>query len=96
MAACAGIAGSTAIAEGCTIGGAANIMGHITLAKGVHISATTFASRSLHKPGQYTGYFPMDKHANFLENGATTKQLYAMRQRIQSLEQQLKKLTSKT
>lgn len=94
MAACAGIAGSTTVAEGCTIGGAANIMGHITLGKGVHISATTFASRSLHQPGQYTGYFPIDKHADFLENGATTKQLYKMRQRIQLLEQQLAKITN--
>lgn len=96
MAACAGIAGSTTVAAGCTIGGAANIMGHITLGKGVHISATTFASRSLSKPGQYTGYFPMDKHADFLANGATTKQLYTMRKQIQSLERQLKKLTSST
>lgn len=96
MAACAGIAGSTTVAAGCTIGGAANIMGHITLGEGVHISATTFASRSLHKPGQYTGYFPMDKHADFLENGATTKQLYKMRQRIQLLEQQLEKFLAQT
>ena len=92
MAACAGIAGSTTVGAGCTIGGAANIMGHITLAEGVHISATSFASRSLHKPGVYTGFFPIDDNAAWEINAATVKQLHRLRDRIKALEQQLQGL----
>ena len=92
MAACAGIAGSTTVGAGCTIGGAANIMGHITLAEGVHISATSFASRSLHKPGVYTGFFPIDDNAAWEKNAATVKQLHRLRDRIKALEQQLQGL----
>ena len=92
MAACAGIAGSTTVGAGCTIGGAANIMGHITLAEGVHISATSFATRSLHKPGFYTGVFPIDDNAAWEKNAATLKQLHKLRDRIKALEQELKTL----
>lgn len=92
MAACSGIAGSTTVGAGCTIGGAANIMGHITLAEGVHISATSFASRSLHKPGVYTGFFPIDDNAAWEKNAATAKQLHKLRDRIKALEQELKAL----
>ncbi len=91
IAANAGIAGSTTVEEGVTIGGAANIMGHITLGKGVHISATSFASRSLTKPGQYTGFFPIDDNAAWEKNAATVKQLHQLRTRIKNLEEQLKK-----
>ena len=94
MAACSGIAGSTTVGAGCTIGGAANIMGHITLAEGVHISATSFASRSLHKPGVYTGFFPIDDNATWEKNAATAKQLHKLRERIKALEQELKTLQS--
>ncbi len=89
MAANAGIAGSTTVEEGVTIGGAANIMGHITLGKGVHISATTFASRTITKPGTYSGHFPFDDNANWEKNAAVVKQLYKLRARIKALETQL-------
>lgn len=91
MAANAGIAGSTTVEEGVTIGGAANIMGHITLAKGVHISATTFASRSILKPGTYSGHFPFDDNATWEKNAAVVRQLYKLRERIRALEKQLSK-----
>ena len=89
MAANAGIAGSTTVEEGVTIGGAANIMGHITLGKGVHISATTFASRSITKPGTYSGHFPFDENANWEKNAAVVKQLHKLRARVRAMEQQL-------
>ena len=37
--------------------------GSLTLADGVHISASTVVSSSMHKPGQYTGFFPIDDNA---------------------------------
>lgn len=86
MAACAGVAGSTRIGKHCMIGGSANIVGHITIADHVFVSACTFVSRSISKPGQYTGVFPMDENANWEKNAATLRQLHAMRDRLRALE----------
>ncbi len=86
VAACAGIAGSAVIGANCMIGGAARIAGHITIADGVFVSADTMISRSIHKPGQYTGIFPFDDNAAWEKNAATLKQLHSLRERIKTLE----------
>jgi UDP-3-O-[3-hydroxymyristoyl] glucosamine N-acyltransferase len=44
------------------IGGAAMIHGHIKIADHVKVSAGTLISRSLTKPGTYTGIYPFDEH----------------------------------
>ena len=89
MAANAGIAGSTTVEEGVTIGGAANIMGHSRLVKGVNVSATTFVSRSILKPGTYSGHFPFDDNASWEKNAAVVRQLSKLRERVRNLERQL-------
>lgn len=86
MAACAGVAGSAIIGANCTIGGGAGIAGHLTLADNVHVSAFSLVSRSLHKPGHYTGAFPLDDHASWERNAATLKQLAGLRERLRALE----------
>jgi UDP-3-O-[3-hydroxymyristoyl] glucosamine N-acyltransferase len=86
MAGCAAVAGSTRIGSGCTIGGAANIVGHLTLADGVHISAASLVMRSLPRPGQYTGVFPLDEHQAWEKNAATLRQLHSLRERVRNLE----------
>ncbi len=86
MAGCSAVAGSAVIGAHCTIGGAANVLGHLTLADNVHISATSMVTRSLHKPGHYTGFFPIDENAAWEKNAATLKQLHSLRERIKALE----------
>jgi UDP-3-O-[3-hydroxymyristoyl] glucosamine N-acyltransferase len=86
---CTGLAGSANVGAHCMIGGAAMIIGHITIADHVHVSAGTFVSRSIHKPGLYTGIFPMDDNANWEKNAATLRQLYTLRERIKALEKKL-------
>jgi UDP-3-O-[3-hydroxymyristoyl] glucosamine N-acyltransferase len=83
---CTGIAGSATIGANCMIGGAAMILGHLNIADGVHISAGTFVSRSISKPGLYTGIFPMDDNASWEKNAATLKQLHTLRERIKARE----------
>lgn len=83
---CTGIAGSATIGAHCMIGGAAMILGHLTIADRVQVSAGTFVSRSISKPGLYTGIFPMDDNAAWEKNAATLKQLYTLRERIKALE----------
>jgi UDP-3-O-[3-hydroxymyristoyl] glucosamine N-acyltransferase len=63
IAGCVGIAGSADIGRHCTIGGAAMILGHLRIVDQVNISAGTLISRSILKPGTYTGIYPFDEHA---------------------------------
>ena len=90
MAGCAGVAGSAKIGAHCTVGGAGMVLGHLTLAEGVHVSSGTLVSRSIHKPGLYTGVFPFDENAAWEKNAATARHLYSMRDRLRAVEKQLK------
>ena len=87
MAGCVGVAGSAKIGSQCTIGGAGMILGHLEIADNVHISAATVVSRSIKKPGHYTGFFPVDDNGSWEKNAATLKHLHALRDRIKALEQ---------
>jgi UDP-3-O-[3-hydroxymyristoyl] glucosamine N-acyltransferase len=91
IAGCAGIAGSAVIGPQCTIGGGAIVLGHLEVAAHVHISAGTLVSKSISKPGHYTGIFPLDENANWERNAASLKQLHRLRERIKQLESELKK-----
>lgn len=93
MAGCVGVAGSANIGANCTVGGSAGILGHLTLADGVHISSFSLVTRSIHKPGQYTGVFPIDDNASWEKNAATLKQLHGLRERIRALENHIKETT---
>ena len=86
MAGCTGVAGSTRIGRHCTAGGSAMILGHLEIADHVHISAATVVSRSIRKPGVYSGFFPIDDNASWEKNAATLKQLHTLRDRIRALE----------
>ena len=90
MAGCTGVAGSTRIGRGCAIGGGANILGHLEIADGVTVSATSVVTHSLRKPGHYSGIFPIDDNASWERNAATLRQLHTLRDRIRALEKQSK------
>ena len=86
MAGCVGIAGSARIGRHCTIGGGAIVLGHLELADHVHITAASVVSRSILKPGQYSGMFPIDDNASWEKNAATLRQLHSLRERLRALE----------
>jgi UDP-3-O-[3-hydroxymyristoyl] glucosamine N-acyltransferase len=86
FAGCVGVAGSARIGRHCTAGGGAIILGHLELADHVHISAATVVTRSIHKPGQYSGVFPFDDNAAWEKNAATLRHLHALRDRLRALE----------
>lgn len=92
LAGCAGVAGSATLGAHCTVGGGAVVLGHLTLADGVHISAASVVTRSIRKPGHYTGMFPLDENANWEKNAASVKQLHSLRERIRALETKLEQL----
>jgi UDP-3-O-[3-hydroxymyristoyl] glucosamine N-acyltransferase len=91
LAGCVGVAGSATIGANCTVGGGAVILGHLTLADGVHISASTVVTKSIAKSGNYTGVFPLDENSAWERNAATLKQLHSLRDRIKTLERDKQK-----
>lgn len=89
LAGCAGVAGSAKIGAHCTVGGGAIVLGHLSLADHVNISAATVVTRTIIKPGHYTGMFPIDDNAAWEKNAVTLRQLYALRERVKALEKTL-------
>jgi UDP-3-O-[3-hydroxymyristoyl] glucosamine N-acyltransferase len=61
-------------------------VGHIELVDDVHVSACTLISRSIHKPGHYSGVFPFDDNKTWEKNAATLRQLHTLRERLRALE----------
>ena len=62
---------------------------HLTIADHVHVSAASFVTRSILKPGHYTGFFPIAENREWEKNAATLKQIHRLRDRIKHLEQML-------
>ena len=89
IAGCVGIAGSASIGRHCMIGGAAMIAGHLRIVDHVTISGGTLVSRSILKPGTYTGVFPFDDNATWLQNAAHVRQLAKLAERVRALEKRL-------
>ena len=86
IAGCVGIAGSARIGRYCRIGGGAMIHGHIEIADNVEVSAGTLVPKSIHKPGKYTGIFPMIEHQEWSRNASLIRHLKGLRERIRALE----------
>ncbi len=86
MAGCVGVAGSATIGAHCTVGGGAIILGHLTLADRVHVSAATVVTRSILAAGTYSGVFPFDENAAWEKNAATLRHLHDLRARVRALE----------
>lgn len=89
MAGCVGVAGSARIGRQCTIGGGAVVLGHLTVGDHVHVSAASVVTRSILKPGNYTGLFPIDDNAAWEKNAATLKQLHTLRDRLKMVERSI-------
>jgi UDP-3-O-[3-hydroxymyristoyl] glucosamine N-acyltransferase len=93
MAGCVGVAGSARIGKHCTFGGAAMVLGHLEIVDNVHISSGSMVSRSVLEPGQYTGFYPLAKNAEWERSAAIVRNLSAMREKIRALEKTIKNLT---
>ncbi|MES2740852.1 MAG: UDP-3-O-(3-hydroxymyristoyl)glucosamine N-acyltransferase [Pseudomonadota bacterium] len=94
MAGCVGVAGSARIGKYCTFGGAAMVLGHLEIADRVHISSGSLVSRSILEAGQYTGFYPLAKNAEWEKSAAIVRNLDALRDKVRSLEKTIKTLTN--
>lgn len=95
MAGCVGVAGSAKIGKYCTFGGAAMVLGHLTIADHVHVSSASMVSRSILEPGKYTGFYPLAKNAEWEKSAAIVRNLASMREKIRELEKMVKLLNEK-
>jgi len=86
IAANVGIAGSTTIGAHCMLGGGSGVTGHVTIADHVVIGGATQISRSIAKPGFYSGSFPFDDNAAWEKNAAVVRNLHSLRERVRALE----------
>jgi len=86
IAGCVGIAGSATIGAHCMLGGGSGVNGHVTITDHVVIGGATQVSRSIAKPGFYSGSFPFDDNASWEKNAATLRNLHALRERVRALE----------
>lgn len=94
IAGCVGIAGSTRIGSRCMIGGAAMIIGHLDICDDVVISAATFVTKSINKPGEYAG-IPFEPRRDWLKTAGRLRQLESMAATIRDLEARLAGLEKK-
>ncbi|PRC92156.1 UDP-3-O-(3-hydroxymyristoyl)glucosamine N-acyltransferase [Solimicrobium silvestre] len=94
MAGCVGVAGSAKIGSHCTFGGAAMVLGHLTIADNVHISSGSMVSRSILEAGQYTGFYPLAKNADWEKSAAIVRNLDSLRDKVRAMEKTIQSLTS--
>ena len=90
MAGCTGVAGSADIGRHCTLGARASILGHLKIADHVQVSACTVVTRSIHKPGTYTGIYPFDENRSWARNTALVRHLADLADRVRALEKEKK------
>ncbi len=69
------IAGSTVIGKRCTIAGAVGIIGHLTIADDVHITAMTLVTKSISQSGSYSSGTPMSNTKKWRKNAARFNRL---------------------
>jgi UDP-3-O-[3-hydroxymyristoyl] glucosamine N-acyltransferase len=90
MAGCTGVAGSADIGAYCTLGARASILGHLRIADHVQVSACTVVTRSILKPGTYTGIYPFDDAKSWARNTALVRHLADLAERVRALEKEKK------
>ncbi len=86
LAGCVGVAGSATIGRRCRIGGGAGILGHLEICDDVTVSAMSLVTRSIRKPGFYSGVFPLMDNADWQRSAALLRRLPELRARLRSLE----------
>jgi len=85
-----GIAGSTKIGKRCMIGGQAGIIGHLNICDDVIIGASVGVTKSIDKPGIYTGYRARPQKEN-LKMEINLKNLDTVIERVNALEKKISK-----
>jgi UDP-3-O-[3-hydroxymyristoyl] glucosamine N-acyltransferase len=95
MAAMSGAAGSTRIGKRCMLGGGAVMINQISVCDDVIILFRGAVTKSIDKPGVYSGTLPVDEAALWRRNAARFKKLDSLAERLSAAERALG-ITGKT
>lgn len=88
-----GIAGSAKIGQNCMIGGQVGIVGHLSIADEVKIAAQSGIGRTIKEKGVVLQGSPAFDYGPYQKSYVLFKNLPKMREQINNLEKQIKKLT---
>ena len=94
MAGCSAVAGSAKIGRHCLIGGGAGILGHLSIADRVTITAMTLVTHSIEAAGEYSSGAPMEENRRWRRNAARMRHLDELARRVAALEKELQVLLS--
>lgn len=84
---CTAIAGSAKIGKYCVLGGASGMVGHLSLADGVQVSAMSLVSRSITESGTYSSGTGQMKLSDWKRAIVRFQQLDSFARRLKELEQ---------
>jgi UDP-3-O-[3-hydroxymyristoyl] glucosamine N-acyltransferase len=84
------IAGSAVIGNRVQMGGKAGVLGHLSVCDDVVISSCTLVTKTIAKPGFYSGVYPMQENADWEKNAVALKRLNALRLQVRAIEQTIK------
>ncbi len=82
LAGCAAVAGSATIGRYCLIGGGAGILGHLSLADRVTVTAMSLVTHSIREPGEYSSGTPIQPNRQWRRNAARFKHLDEIARRV--------------
>ena len=86
IAACVGIAGSAIIGRHCKISGAAVVLGHLTVADNVTITAMSLVTKDIREPGVYSSGTPLLENSLWHRCNARYKSLEKLAQTVARLD----------
>ncbi len=89
IAACVGIAGSAHIGRNCRISGAAAILGHLSVADDVTITAMSLVTKDISQSGVYSSGTPLLENHEWHRNNVRYKSLDKIARRLAEVEKQL-------
>ncbi|MFI4968673.1 MAG: UDP-3-O-(3-hydroxymyristoyl)glucosamine N-acyltransferase [Lysobacterales bacterium] len=82
LAGCAAVAGSATIGRYCLIGGGAGILGHLSVADRVTVTAMSLVTHSIREPGEYSSGTPIQPNRQWRRNAARFKHLDEIARRM--------------
>jgi UDP-3-O-[3-hydroxymyristoyl] glucosamine N-acyltransferase len=94
MAAMSGAAGSTKIGKRCMIGGGVVMINQIEICDDVMFTFRSIVTKSIDKPGMYSGGLPAEEASKWRRNAARFRKLDALADRVAEAERTLAALIS--
>lgn len=83
---CSALGGSTIVGKYCVLGGGVGVIGHLSIADRVQVSARTLISKTISEPGMYSSGTGQMKTAEWKRSIVRFEQLDSMAKRLKALE----------